>query len=422
MSGRSVSVPSYRLHKQSGQAVVTLPDGLGGRHDVLLGVYGSTESRTEYARVIAEWETAGRRLVASNAVAGVSVNELIFAFWKHAEQHYRRADGTTTNELYEFQLSLKPLKAHYGLKLAAKFGPLALKAVRRQMLDANLCRRVVNQRIGRIKRVFKWGVAEELVPPGVFQALQAVTGIPPGRGLARETEPIGPVPNEYVDAVQPFVLPSVWSMVELQRATGMRPGEVCQMRPVDIDMSGVIWIYRPSQHKTSWRGKKRIIALGPRAQKIVRENLPLNIDDFLFSPRRALEARSVRLRADRKTPVQPSQQHRRRVIVARSLHDRYEPHSYARAIARACMKANKVEWANAKEAAKRAGKEPQSKDHVFVPHWHPNQLRHNHATEVRRRYGLEAAGAALGHSKLSATEIYAERDMALAERVAREIG
>jgi hypothetical protein len=27
---RRRSLPSYRLHKQSGQAVVTLPDGLGG--------------------------------------------------------------------------------------------------------------------------------------------------------------------------------------------------------------------------------------------------------------------------------------------------------------------------------------------------------------------------------------------------------
>jgi hypothetical protein len=53
---RRHSVPSYRLHKQSGQAIVTLTDGLGGRRDVLLGKYGTPESRAEYARVLAEWE------------------------------------------------------------------------------------------------------------------------------------------------------------------------------------------------------------------------------------------------------------------------------------------------------------------------------------------------------------------------------
>jgi hypothetical protein len=54
-------VPSYRHHKQSGQAVVTLPDGLGGRRDVLLGKYKSKESRQEYARIIGAWEAAGAR-------------------------------------------------------------------------------------------------------------------------------------------------------------------------------------------------------------------------------------------------------------------------------------------------------------------------------------------------------------------------
>ncbi len=61
MADRFRSVPGYRLHKQSGQAVVTLPDGLGNLRDCLLGTYGSKASRAEYARVIAEWEAAARR-------------------------------------------------------------------------------------------------------------------------------------------------------------------------------------------------------------------------------------------------------------------------------------------------------------------------------------------------------------------------
>jgi hypothetical protein len=68
-------VPSYRKHKQSGQAVVTLPDGYGGRRDVLLGKYGEASSRFEYARVIAEWETSGRRLSSSPAGAELTLNE-----------------------------------------------------------------------------------------------------------------------------------------------------------------------------------------------------------------------------------------------------------------------------------------------------------------------------------------------------------
>jgi site-specific recombinase XerC len=57
-----------------------------------------------------------------------------------------------------------------------------------------------------------------------------------------------------------------------------------------------------------------------------------------------------------------------------------------------------------------------------VPHWHPNQLRHAHATVVRRRLGLEAAQVALGHERADVTQVYAEKNLALAAKVAVEIG
>jgi hypothetical protein len=52
MSRRS-SVPSHRLHRQSGQAVVTLTDGVVGRCDVLLGKHGTADTRQQYLRLIA---------------------------------------------------------------------------------------------------------------------------------------------------------------------------------------------------------------------------------------------------------------------------------------------------------------------------------------------------------------------------------
>jgi hypothetical protein len=39
------SIPTYRQQKQSGKAIVILGDGLGTRQDILLGAYGSAESR-----------------------------------------------------------------------------------------------------------------------------------------------------------------------------------------------------------------------------------------------------------------------------------------------------------------------------------------------------------------------------------------
>jgi hypothetical protein len=273
---RTKQVPSYRLHKQSGQAVVTLTDGRGGRRDVLLGRYGTAESRAEYARVIGEWEVDDRRLKRpATATRLLSINELVLAFIRHAEQHYRRDDGTNTSELTDFKLSLKPLKELYGTLVVSDFGPLKLKLVRQRMADSRryfvrfhidgktldrhvwehsfrrtdsgcealwknkwrqvelvadeqaLSRGVINHRIGRVVRMFKWGVSEELVPESVWRSLTTVRGLEKGRTDIRETEPIMPVAVEVVQATLPYLLPPVRAMAELQLSTGMRPGEVC---------------------------------------------------------------------------------------------------------------------------------------------------------------------------------------------------
>jgi site-specific recombinase XerC len=44
------------------------------------------------------------------------------------------------------------------------------------------------------------------------------------------------------------------------------------------------------------------------------------------------------------------------------------------------------------------------------------------ATEVRNKFGLDAAQVCLGHANAKTTEIYAEVDFEKAAEVAREIG
>src|SRR5207247_1813060 len=141
----------------------------------LLGPYGSKESKAEYARVVAEWLAADKRLPTTENANDITINELILAYLPHAERHYRHPDGRPTRELEDVKLSLRPLKQLYGLTLAKSFGPLALKSVRNEMvrqpivrkvkvvdpatgkkkfqekvLRVGLARGVVNQRIGRI--------------------------------------------------------------------------------------------------------------------------------------------------------------------------------------------------------------------------------------------------------------------------------
>jgi hypothetical protein len=148
-------VPSYRQHKAPGQAVVTL----GGR-DFYLGLYGTEISRREYDRLIAEWLANGRVVPVD---AALSINEVVLAYWEHAQVYYRK-NGQPTDEAAAVRNALRPLVKLYGEEPAAEFGPSKLKAIREKFIAADLARKTVNDNVGRIKRMFKWAVAEELVP------------------------------------------------------------------------------------------------------------------------------------------------------------------------------------------------------------------------------------------------------------------
>jgi hypothetical protein len=53
--------------------------------------------------------------------------------------------------------------------------------------------------------------------------------------------------------------------------------------------------------------------------------------------------------------------------------------------------------------------------------WKLLEIRHTRGTEVRERYGVEGASASLGNT-IEAAQIYAERNRAMARKIAAEIG
>jgi integrase len=58
------------------------------------------------------------------------------------------------------------------------------------------------------------------------------------------------------------------------------------------------------------------------------------------------------------------------------------------------------------------------KEPDLVPEWTPHQLRHTALTRARKEFGLEASSTFGGHRNMNVTEIYAEKNMALADTVA----
>ena len=393
-SNSSGRVPKLRLHKPSVRAVVRF-DGT----DFYLGKFGSEDSQNEYDRMVGEWMLRGRQVPAkrNGRSTEMSVGELIVAYVTFADGYYRK-NGQSTGEYDAIRYSLRHLRKLYSNTRVSDFGPLALKNVREAMLKASLCRPEINKRIGRIVRMFKWGVSNEFVPAMVHHALSQVIGLRRGRTTAREPEPIKPVKDSDVDAVKPCVSRQVRAMIEVQSLTGMRPGEVCQMRWCDVDRSKDPWIYRPLSHKTEHHGHVRQVFIGPKAQRILTAWLHRSPNDFIFSPQEELAERSEARRKSRKSKVQPSQQRRRKKTAPkRSPRERYSTASYGRAIARGCENAG-------------------------ITHWQPNQLRHSSATRIRKEFGLDAASVILGHRGVAITQVYAERDEARAVNVIKQIG
>jgi integrase len=409
---RPKSIPAYKLHKASGQARVIL----AGRH-IYLGPHGSPESHERYAQIVAEHLRRGPIRGPSTArlpTHNPTINELVLAYWGFAKTYYAR-DGKPTKELSGMKDALRPLRELFGRTPANQFGPKGLGTVREHMISViGLARTEINKRIGRIKRMFKWAVAEELVNPSVYHGLQALPGLRYGRTEARETEPVKPIADEHVKAILPFLSPPVRAMVQVQRLTGMRPCEVVIMRRCDVDQSEDVWVYEPFTHKNKWRGHRRLVPLGPNAQEILRPFLDRDPNAFLFSPQDAevwrIQQQAARAGIHRKTRIFPCElrsrelrkQKRRKRSRRRSPGDRYDTASFRRAVSYAIGRARK------------AGTD--------VQHWHPNQLRHTRATELRKHHGLEAAQVVLGHARADITQLYAEKNMALAKELAKQSG
>ncbi len=375
-------LPKYSLHKASGQARVRYADKV-----TYLGKYGSQESHEAYAEFIATLPKPGGTARLTAPAPGVIplVGEIVNRYQEHADRYYAR-DGVPTSEPTVIRSALRPLIERFRALPVTKLGPKKLKEVREDMIELGWTRYTINRAVSVTKRCFTWAASEELVPAEVAVALTTVKGLQRNRSAAREKPPIGPVADEHVDAVLPHVSELVGDVLRVMRLTGMRPGEVVTMIAAEIDRSDPsCWIYRPGHHKTEHHDKARAIFIGPKAQEII---LP-----------RILKA------GDRRTlfPITRN--------------------SLRQAVHRGCRRAFPCPTLSAIPDdeftdSQRTELAAWIKAHEFSP----NQLRHSVATEVRAKFGLEAAQVLLGHTHANITQTYAERDSAKAADVARKIG
>jgi integrase len=374
-------IPSLRLHKSSGLAVVTL----NGR-DHYLGPHDAPDVQDRYNALVARWIAGGRRPLGEtdatqpDGTPALTVEQMAGRYLAHVETAYRKRGKLTTYGV-RVKRVLAALVRMYGPLPAAKFGRKEFASLRNLWVEEPgkggqpRARVTVNYYADAIRQAFRWAAEDGLIPASVPAELAVVRRLQKGRSKARETPARRAPDMDAVRLVQTHCPPVVRALIDVQVLTGMRPGEACAMRPKDVDRSGPIWRYTvdPDIYKTAHvEGAVRIVSIGPKAQAVLRWWVD----------------RAVRLRGQDGA-----------VFVSRAGKP-YRPGMYAGIVGRACDRVGL-------EGAVR---------------WTPNGLRHLAATAIRARYGVEAAQAVLGHSDVKTTQIYAEVDMTTADRVAREMG
>lgn len=338
----------------------------GGRYTKLCPVRDGIDRATELLALLLSGQplpppTTGPQLTLAAAFA---------LHQQHAQTYYTLPNGKPSNEIRCFVFSWTHLLRLHGNIPAADLRRPHVQEARDAMIAAKQSRKVINQSVGRIKRAVRWLAEQGHVPDDAYTSLTVMKNLSAHRSKARETSEVKPV-SESDFRTTLIHLPHPWETIaRLQWYTGMRPGEACGLRVSHLDTRrSDTWVadFR-RDHKMAYRGKLRVVPIGPRGIELIRSR----VDVCRASNRDAL----FRVRS-RQSPVTVS--------------------SYAHAV---------------EAAAEAAG----------VAHWFPNQLRHSYLTRVRQRFGLDVAQAAGGHARADVTQVYAEVNLEKAELAARELG
>jgi integrase len=387
-------------------------DDLGKRRTKRFGKEGELSASVAKAMyrtwLRTEWETKPHVRNPDGDGKAMTVAQLAQAYHDHAETVYRK-NGRLTSTMGQVKAAMTALGEAFGTLPASSLDAPRVARLRDAMIwktvgqgaDArrvNLSVRTINGRLQTIKQAYAWAREKGMVEAVAAYDVSLVKPLRKGRTEAKGPAKVRPVDPAVVKATAANAPPTLAAMIQVQGLTGMRPGEVCQMRPCDIDRSRKVWVYTPATHKTEHHDHDRKVTIGPRAQRLLIPFLGRDPGAYLFSPAEAQAWRREQRTKARKTP--PNEGNRAGACRVRRPQrkpgGRYDTTAYRRAIHWACVKAG-------------------------VGKWHPHQLRHSWATEVRRRFGLEEASVGMGNS-IQVAELYAERDLAKAMEVARKVG
>ena len=265
---------------------------------IYLGKWNSPDSRRLYDQLLANWLRSGRTSVLPQSSSDTppppelppqapvyTVQNLVDDFGEHTKSYYRK-DGKETSEADLIRRAMAFLADCFGKMSAEDFGPRQIAVLQKLMLKRDFSRTYINRQILRIRRGFRWAVTtEKMQPTPKYLAMLQVRGLAKGRTQAREPTPVMPVADETINATIEHLPTVVADMVRFQRLTGCRPNEVCDLTPGAVERTSDVWIYRVKGHKMEHYSRVRSVAIGPRAQAVLRPYLHRSSTSRCFSPR-----------------------------------------------------------------------------------------------------------------------------------------
>ncbi|QQE12323.1 tyrosine-type recombinase/integrase [Planctomycetota bacterium] len=278
----------------------------------------------------------------------MKLEQLIKQYEDHAREYYRKPkSGRLTSEVASIKQATSQLITFCGNIHIEELRPLKLRGFMDSLVRRGNSRKTINDKIDRIRRMYRWAASYEMIQPEHVYALKQVPRLQRGRTRAKENRTIEPVPAKDLIKSMLHMDKTMRNMVRVHYLTGMRPSELLTMRWENITYENGILLYRPNEHKTDWRGTERIVPLGRRVQKLIG----YGDTGYVFTNIRGQQ---------------------------------YTICGYRSNVKNACNRAK-------------------------ITIWSPLQLRHNAATRFENKLGTKEAQILLGHSKPSTTEIYISR-------------
>jgi len=349
-----------------------------------------------------------------NPDKSVTVGDLLTRYLAYARKTTAKVESNKEHPDFVFirrvEQFLKPYR-HWPVK---ELGPDELFNVQQALLNhtyehgskvKRYTRRGVNDTINWVRKVWCWGMGRGMVTAEQVQGLEEVKPLRIGACKAPDNTKRQRVTEEEFSKVLKELSGVVSDMLRIVWYTGMRPNEVCTMRPFDIVKNDKdCWLYVPGRdqspvgkHKTMRFEKVKVIPLAKECQKILQKRIKeFNSKDYIFNPKEGMQEFLAKKAASRQTPLKwgnsPGSNRKDHPMI--KPRDRYDHHTLRKACQRACL---------------RAGVDP------FVPY----DLRRSMATRARATLGKEAAKVLLGHASTSTTEIYLLEEVQEAMKVAK---